>query len=107
MTETTITANTLLSKIANFVTNHVPKIGADTLEWLTIVVLHCTTVPTLLSLMAGLTDRAPSLDSVLFVWLGLMLMFARAMLLKNRMNIFTNGAGFIAQSVMMALILFK
>lgn len=108
MTEnTTITAKSLLATIANFVVTHVPKIGADTLEWLTIVVLHCTTVPTLLALMAGLTDKTPTLDGVLFVWLGLVLMFARAMLLKNRMNIFTNGAGFIAQSVMMSLILFK
>ena len=91
----------------HFLTTHIPKISADTLEWLTIVVLHCVTVPTMLALMAGLTDKTPSLDIVLFVWGGLVLMFARSILLKNRMNIVTNGAGFIAQSVMMALVLFK
>lgn len=111
MTENTSTnANAVestMSKIYHFVINHVPKIGADTLEWLTVVVLHCTTIPTMLALMSGLTDKTPTLDIVLFVWLGLVLMFARAILLKNRMNIVTNGAGFIAQSVMMALVLFK
>ena len=96
-----------VERALHFVTTHIPKISADTLEWLTIVVLHCVTVPTMLALMAGLTDKTPSLDIVLFVWGGLVLMFARSILLKNRMNIVTNGAGFIAQSVMMALVLFK
>lgn len=94
-------------RVLHFVTTHIPKISADTLEWLTIVVLHCVTVPTMLALMAGLTDKTPGLDMVLFVWGALVLMFARSILLKNAMNTVTNGAGFIAQSVMMALVLFK
>jgi hypothetical protein len=94
-------------KVLNFVFNHFPKITADTLEWLTVVILHCVTVPTLMAMMAGLTDRAPGLDIVLFVWTGLILMFARAILLKNTFNIVTNGAGFMAQAFALAFILFK
>jgi hypothetical protein len=94
-------------KVLNFAFNHFPKITADTLEWLAIVVLHCVTVPTMMAMMAGLTDRAPSLDMVLFVWTGLVLMFIRAVLLRNMFNVVTNGAGFIAQATALAFILFK
>lgn len=103
----TIVTEAPVQRVIHFVINHIPKITADTLEWLGIVVLHCTTIPTLMALMVGVTDRSPPLDMVLFVWTGLILMFARAILLKNRFNIVTNGAGFMAQAVAMAFILFK
>lgn len=111
MNDTTDSATVLTpstwSRIAYFIKTHIPTISADALEWLTIVVLHCTTVPSLLALMAGMTDKAPGIDVVLFVWGSLVLMFARSMLLKNTINIATNGIGFIFQAVMMALVLFK
>jgi hypothetical protein len=95
------------AKIKEFFVTHLPKVSGETLEWLTIVVLHCATIPSLLAMMTGLTDRAPALDIVLFVWTALVLMFARSVVLKNGINTVTNGAGFIAQSVLMALILFR
>lgn len=90
-----------------FFVDHFKRISADTLEWMTIIVLHSATVPSLIALMSALTDRTPSIDVVLFVWGGLVLLFVRAILLKNSINIVTNGFGFIIQAVMMALILFK
>jgi hypothetical protein len=47
------------------------------------------------------------LDIVLFAWAGLVLMFLRAVVLKDLLNIITIGLGFIVQAVLMALILFK
>jgi hypothetical protein len=41
------------------------------------------------------------------LWTGLVLLFAKAVVLKDSLNIITIGVGFIAQAVMMALILFK
>jgi hypothetical protein len=70
-------------------------------------VIHAATIPTLLALMTGLSDRTPSLDIVLFMWAGLVLLFLRAVVLKDMLNIITVGAGFIVQAVLMALILFK
>jgi hypothetical protein len=64
-------------------------------------------VPTLLALMTGLSDRTPSLDVILFLWAGLVLLFMRAVVLKDMLNIITVGSGFIVQAVLMALILFK
>jgi hypothetical protein len=86
---------------------HLPQLSAETLGWLAAIVFHAATIPTLLALMTGLSDRTPSLDVVLFLWAGLVLLFMRAVVLKDVLNIVTVGTGFILQAVMMALILFK
>ena len=51
--------------------------------------------------------RTPSLDVVLFMWTGLLLLFARAVVLKDVLNILTIGLGFIMQATIMACILFE
>ena len=96
-----------LQVIRDFLSNHLSKISADTLGWLAAIVLHCATVPSLLALMTGLRDRVPSLDVVAFLWAGLVLLFLRAIVLKDTLNIITIGLGFIVQAGLMALILFR
>jgi hypothetical protein len=93
--------------VFDWVKEHLPRLSAETLQWLAALVLHAATVPTLLALMTGLSDRTPSLDIVLFMWAGLVLLFMRAVVIKDMLNIVTVGAGFIVQAVLMALILFK
>jgi hypothetical protein len=92
---------------SKFINDWLPRISAETLAWLAPIVLHCATVPALLALMTGLSDRTPSLDIILFIWAGLSLLFVRAVVLKDALNVITIGAGFIVQAVMMALIFFK
>jgi hypothetical protein len=96
-----------LDAIRNFLSTTFTKISAETLGWLAAIVVHAATIPTLLALMTGLSDRTPNLDVVLFAWAGLVLMFFRAVVLKDLLNIITIGLGFIIQAVLMALILFK
>jgi hypothetical protein len=74
---------------------------------LAVVVIHCATIPTLLALLTGLSDTVPNLDIVLFMWIGLVLLFARAVVLKDMLNLVTIGMGFTIQAVIMAMILFK
>ena len=93
--------NITTEAINRFLNEHLSKISADT------IVIHCATVPTLLALMTGLSDNTPNLDIVLFMWAGLMLLFGRAVVLKDALNIITIGVGFMVQAVLMALILFK
>ena len=93
--------------IRDYITNSLATLSADTLGWLAAILLHAATVPTMLALMTGLSDRTPNLDIVLFAWAGLVLMFFRAVVLKDLLNIITIGLGFIVQAVLMALILFK
>jgi len=93
--------------VRQFLSDSLAKISADTLGWLSALVLHAATIPTLLALLSGLSDRTPSLDVVLFLWTGLTLLFLRAIVLKDMLNIITIGTGFIVQATLMALILFK
>ena len=100
-----------LDELLNFariwLDQHWPKVSAETLGWLAVVVIHCATIPTLLALLTGLSDTVPNLDIVLFMWTGLVLLFARAVVLKDMLNIVTVGMGFTIQAVIMAMILFK
>jgi hypothetical protein len=78
-----------------------------TLGWLAVILIHCATIPTLLALLTGLSDNVPNLDIVLFMWGGLALLFFRAVVMRDLLNIITIGLGFITQAVIMAMILFK
>jgi hypothetical protein len=96
-----------VNAIRNFLHEHLYKISGDTLGWLAAIVIHCATIPSLLALLTGLSDRTPGIDIIMFMWAGLILMFARAIVLKDSLNIITIGVGFIIQATLMALILFK
>ena len=99
--------NDFAPAVRNFINEHLSKISAETLGWLSAIVIHAATIPTLLALMTGLSDRTPNLDIVLFMWAGLVLLFMRAVVMKDALNIITIGTGFITQAVLMAMILFK
>ena len=91
----------------SWLATHMPKLSADTLGWLAVILIHCATIPTLLALLTGLSDNVPNLDIVLFMWAGLVLLFVRSVVMKDTLNIITIGVGFIVQAVVMAMILFK
>lgn len=96
-----------MDQFKNFVTTKVSHISAETFGWLAVIVLHSATIPSLLAVMSGLTDRLPSVDLVLLVWGGLSLLFVKAAVQKDMLNIVTIGFGFIVQAVLLALIFFK
>lgn len=87
--------------------NRFSKISADTLGWLTNIALHCATIPTFLALMTGLSDKTPPVDIVMMLWSALALLFFRAVLLKDLLNIVTIGVGFMFQAMALILIFFK
>lgn len=96
-----------LDAIKMFFAEKFRNISAETLGWIAVMVLHAATIPSLLAVMAGLTDRLPGVDMVLLVWGGLSLLFVKAAVQKDMLNLITIGFGFIVQAVMMALIFFK
>jgi hypothetical protein len=93
--------------VINFFTLHFAKVSADTLGWLAAMLIHFSLIPTLVAAMSGLTDKMPPIDMVLFCWAGLTLLFFKAIISKDTLNILTIGVGFIVQAVMMGLMLFK
>jgi hypothetical protein len=97
----------LLISLRAWLEQHSPKVSAETLGWLAVILIHSATIPTLLALLTGLSDTVPNLDIVLFMWAGLVLLFFRAVVMRDLLNIITVGLGFITQAVIMAMILFK
>jgi hypothetical protein len=96
-----------IEELKTFVSTTLSKVSSETFGWLAIIVLHSATVPSLLAVMAGLTDRLPGVDLVMLVWVGLTLLFVKAAVQKDMLNVVTIGFGFIIQAVLMALIFFK
>ena len=96
-----------LEQFKTWALQKVSHISAETFGWLSVIVLHAATIPSLLAVMGGLTDKMPAVDLVLLVWAGLSLLFVKAAVQKDMLNVVTIGVGFIVQAVMMALIFFK
>jgi len=90
-----------------FVKEHLGKVSAHTLGWIGIILLHFASVPTLLAVLWGQSDKLPPLDLMIFIWTALITLFFRALIERNSLYIATICLGFAAQSFLMSLILFK
>jgi hypothetical protein len=86
---------------------HAPHLSAETMGWIAVVILHLATIPTMIAILTGLTDKMPPVDLVLFVWAGLFALFIKATIQKDLLNIVTIGFGFFIQAGIMALIILK
>ena len=93
--------------IITFIREHLGNISAHTLGWLTIIMLHLSSVPTLLAVLTNQSDKMPPVDIMLFVWGGLIAVFFKSLIERNFLYIATICLGFCAQTVIMSLILFK
>ena len=96
-----------LDLLVKNIKEHAPNISAETLGWLAVVLLHLSTIPTLAAILTGLTEKMPPVDLVLFSWAGLFLLFCKATIQKDILNIVTIGFGFFVQAALLALIVFK
>lgn len=83
------------------------KISIESIGWTAMIALQAVTIPNLLGLMSGLTDNTPPIDMVVILWAALGLFYVKALLQKDIINIAIIGLGFLAQSVLMALVFFK
>lgn len=93
--------------VSNFFKDHLKKVSAHTLGWITIVLLHFSSVPTLLAVLLGKSDTLPPVDILVFIWSALITLFFKALIERNSLYIATICLGFAAQTVLMSLILFK
>jgi len=96
-----------LHKVIDYCKNNLTQATAETISWIGILLVHAATIPTLVGLMAGLSDKTPPIELVLFIWGGLIMFFVRAAILKDMLMIITIGFGFVVHAVMLSLILFK
>jgi hypothetical protein len=96
-----------VEEISNYFSTTFAKASAETIAWIGLVLILSSTIPTMLSIMSGLSDKMPPVDLILFIWAGLSMMFIRATIVKDMLHIVTIGAGFIIHASFLALILFK
>jgi uncharacterized protein with PQ loop repeat len=86
---------------------HAPQVSAETMGWIAVILLHLATLPTMIAILTGLTEKMPPVDLVLFAWAGLFCFFIKATIQKDLLNIVTIGFGFFVQAALLALIVFK
>jgi hypothetical protein len=86
---------------------NIGHISAETLNWIAVILIHMATVPTLIAILTGLTEKMPPVDLVGLVWLGLFMFFLRSVIARDLLNIITIGFGFFVQATLMGLIIFK
>lgn len=86
---------------------HAPRLSAETIGWIAVILLHLATIPTMFAVLTGLTEKMPPVDLVLFSWAGLFCFFLKATIQKDLLNIVTIGLGFFVQAAVLALIVFK
>jgi hypothetical protein len=78
----------------------IPEAGG----WVGMGLIHGATLPTTLSAILGWGAHFPPLSMVLMVWSGLALFFIRALSRVDWLYLFSNGLGFLLQSVLLYLI---
>ena len=93
--------------VVNFTRQHLGHISAHTLGWVTIILLHFASIPTLVAVLLAQSDKLPPVDLMVFVWAALTTLFFKSLIEKNYLYIATICMGFLAQTVLMGLILFK
>jgi uncharacterized protein with PQ loop repeat len=96
-----------LDLLVKNVKEHAPHVSAETMGWVAVILLHLATIPTMVAILTGLTEKMPPVDMVLFSWIGLFCFFIKATIQKDILNIVTIGLGFFCQASLLALIVFK
>lgn len=96
-----------LNLLVKNIKEHAPHVSAETMGWVAVILLHLATIPTMIAILTGLTEKMPPVDMVLFSWIGLFCFFIKATIQKDILNIVTIGLGFFCQASLLALIVFK
>lgn len=98
---------TFLTDMKDNFSSKISHLSAEGVGWLGTMMIHASTIPSLLGLIFAISDKLPSLDVVFFIWAGLLLFFIRALIKKDMLNIVTNGVGFFIQAVLLGIVVFK
>lgn len=89
------------------VVERIRSVSQHTLEWVSIVMIHCACVPSTIAFIRGVTDLMPSTEVVLFMWTGLLVYFIKSFVENNRLMMFTNAIAFFIQAILLALVVYK
>ena len=83
------------------------KIISDISGWLGMILIQSSTLPVTYNIWKGTATNIPPLSMITLVWAGIILYLIRAIIQKDIVHITSNTIGFITQSALMALVVFK
>lgn len=61
-----------IRKIMDNIRENIGHLSAETLGWVAVILIHLATIPTLVAVLTGLTEKLPPVDIVVLMWLGLL-----------------------------------
>ena len=96
-----------VEEVKLFVADKMKNLSAEMVGWLAVLFMHAATIPPIIGLLMGISDKMPSVDVVLFLWSGLILLYIKALINKDMLNIVTIGVGFIIQAGLLGFLVFK
>ena len=96
-----------MSNIGNSIVQYATTISERTLSIIPIVILYCIFVPSYLANLNALSDKLPSLDSVLLVLVALTIMTLHAILKNDRLLLVLHVIGFVVNSTILSMIVLR
>lgn len=75
--------------------------------WLGMILVQSATLPTTFSVLMRWSNNLPPLSMVLLVWSGLAFYFVRAFAQRDTLYMVSNGFGFIVNTVLLAIIVYR
>lgn len=97
----------ILSNFGNSLASYVATIGERTLSISSVVILHIIFLPNLLAYLSAKTEHLPSIDSVILVLVALTIMAFNAILKNDRLLIVVHLLGFIINSAILSMVIFR
>lgn len=83
------------------------KIIANISGWLGMILIQSSTLPVTYNVLMGNSTHVPPFSMIFLVWSGIILYLIRAIIQKDIVHITSNTIGFVTQSALMALVVFK
>ena len=83
------------------------KIISNVSGWLGMILIQSSTLPVTYNVLMGNSTHVPPFSMIFLVWAGIILYLIRAIIQKDIVHITSNTIGFVTQSALMALVVFK
>lgn len=96
-----------LNIFGNSIIEYTNTISERALSVSAIAILHCIFLPSILAYLNAMSDKLPSLDSVLLVLFALTIMTFHAILKNDRLLVLVHLIGFITNSVILSMVIFR
>lgn len=107
MANVTSKSKEVVADVVHSLADKLQHISKNTLEWIAIVLIHCSCIPSTIAFLRGVSDLMPSVEVVFFMWLGLIVYFFKSFVENNRIMIFTNAVAFCIQAVLLAAVVYR